>query len=182
MHNRTSRLRRAVAAFSVGAAVLAVGATATAPAASAAECNRIFALVPSSQPSKDMSMGTANGTHQNAPLGLRDNSGLTRVEMWIELDGPGSSVYLQNVNTDKGTFVAASGGNFNGATGVTKRLNAADGTQRWTREQVTGTWRRYKDSSGRYLTLVAGDSSKPFQLYSSGIGDSYFKILPQNCY
>jgi len=172
----------AAAASAPTSPAAATAQPAAAPTVNPAVCDRVFALVPSSQPWKDVSLGSVNGTSQNAPLGARDSSGLSRAELWVRMYDSSGSLYLQNVNTDTGTFAAASSGNFTGAAAVTKSINSSDSTQRWTEEQ-TGSWFKYRESNGRYLTFIVGNSSKPYQLYSNGHGgDQYFKKILGGCY
>lgn len=190
--NRRRRIGVAVAA--AVAAVATAGGTVTpavaAPradgaslAATASTCvHQVFGLIPSSTPWQDMSLGYdfVNKTSHNAPVGLRDSKALSRAELWIELDGPGTSVYLQNVNTDAGTF-AVTRGDFGNPTIVTKYLDGNDSRQRWQKEQ-NGSWVKYKEpTSGKYITYVAGNSAEPFEL-TTGNGDTHFKVQPGGCY
>lgn len=201
MPHRTIRRREAdrsnrawlnvAAAVAALASAVAAGATSpaaasahssAAPAVNAAVCEQVFALLPMTMPTKDVSLGSVNGSSLNAPLGARDSGGLSRAELWVKksisVDG---SMILQNVNTDAGTFAAATGGNLTGAPAVTKLMKSSDSTQRWT-EEGSGSGFRYRASNGLYLTFVSGSSSKPYQMHGNGQGGGqYFKKVLGGC-
>lgn len=155
----------------------------TASQVNAAVCEPVFALLPSSSPTKDVALGAVNGSSLNAPLGARDSSGLSRAELWVKKSvAVNGSMILQNVNTDAGTFAAATGGNLTGAPAVTKLMKSSDSTQRWTEEE-SGSGFRYRASNGLYLTFVSGSSSKPYQMHGNGQGGGqYFKKVVGGCY
>ncbi len=171
----------AATAAALGAPAAATPQAKAAPTVSAAgTCiHQVFGLIPSSTPWQDMALGFVNGSTNNAPVGLRDSKALSRAELWIELDGPGNSVYLQNVNTDAGTF-AVTRGDFGDPTIVTKHLNSNDDRQRWEKE-LNGSWVRYKAPNGKYISYSPGNSAKPFQL-TTGNGDTHFKPVVGGCY
>jgi hypothetical protein len=176
-------LRRSGLAAAALALVAGTSATVnlTAPtSAEAAPCpSPIFGMLLSSMPNKDMALGFANGTTNNAPLAMRDSSGLSRAEMWQEFPLSNGTVVLRNVNTDTGVFQAAVNGTSSASAVVAKFANNQDPTQQWRRDG--GAFFTYTSKhSGKRLTAVPGASApiggKPFQQHLPGVGgDQFFR-------
>lgn len=159
----------AVAAGAVGAVTLA-----SVPAQAAACENPIVALIPSGLPNKDMALGFANGSTHNAPLAMRDSSGISRAEMWQEFTQPNGTVVLRNVNTDAGTFNAAVASTSSASAVVAKFAVDTDTTQRWHKNVVAGFATYTSAFSGLRITAVLGATGKPFQQFAPGVGGDQF--------
>jgi hypothetical protein len=75
---------------------------------------------------------------------------------------------------------AVTRGDFGDPTIVTKYLDGNNDRQRWEKD-LNGSWVRYKAPNGKYITLVPGNSAKPFQL-TTGSGDTHSEVVKGGCY
>ena len=175
---RRLRLAAAAGALVAGSIAAATGqAHASAPDAAgvAAACKPAFGIVLSGAPNLDMSLGFANGSTNNAPLGMRDSSGLSRAELWVEEAGPFGYVVLRNVNADSGVFAAARSSSNNASPVVAKTFNTQSSSQWWRKDQIGG-FVKYSSPDGKRLTGVPGSQTngKPWQLHPAGVGGDQF--------
>ncbi len=177
---RRLRLAAAVGALVAGSIAAATGpAHASAPDAAsvAGACKPAFSIVLSGAPNLDMALGFANGSTNNAPLSMRDSSGLSRAELWVEEPGPFGYVVLRNVNTDTGVFAAARSSSSNASPVVAKTFNTQNSSQWWRKDQIGG-FVKYTSPDGKRLTGVPGAQSptngKPWQLHPAGVGGDQF--------
>ncbi len=173
---RPLRLAAAVGVLVAGSVAAATGqAHASAPAAASAAgaCKPAFGIVLSGAPNLDMALGFANGSTNNAPLSMRDSSGLSRAELWVEESGPFGYVVLRNVNTDTGVFAATRSSSNNASPVVARTFDTQDSSQWWRKDQI-GSFVKYSSPGGKRLTGVPGAQAKPWQLHPTGVGGDQF--------
>jgi hypothetical protein len=141
----------------------------------AAVCNPIFGLTLSSNPSLDMALGFANNTSANAPLSMRNSSGLSRAELWVEIPGPFGTVTLRNLNDDEDVFGAGVLSQSSGSAVVAERHSVSDSSQWWFKNSAPGGFVTYTNAfSNKRVTGVPGAQApvngKPWQQHFPGSG------------
>ena len=179
-----------ILAGALAATSLAAGtspAHATAGAAQAA-CNPVFGLTLSSNPSLDMALGFANNTSVNAPLSMRNSSGLSRAELWVEIPGPFGTVTLRNLNDDGGVLGAGVLSQASGSAVVAERHSVSDSSQWWFKNSVPGGFVTYTNAfSNKRATGVpsaqAPVNGKPWQQHFAGSGgDQALRQVKVGCF
>lgn len=177
------KLRIAAGALAAGAlAVTSLAATSSAHAAAGGaqaaaqnDCNPVFGLVLNSTPSLDMALGFANGTSVNAPLSMRNSSGLSRAELWAEIPASFGAVTLRNMNDDEGVLGAGVLNQVSGSAVVAERHNVNDSSQWWFKKTTSSGIVTYTNAfSNKRITGVpsagAPVNGKPWQQHFPGSG------------
>ena len=146
-----------------------------AQAAAQRACNPVFGLVLNSNPSLDMALGFANGTSVNAPLSMRNSSGLSRAELWAEIPASFGAVTLRNMNEDEGVLGAGVFNQVSGSAVVAERHNVNDSSQWWFKKTTPSGVVTYTNAfSNKRITGVpsagAPVNGKPWQQHFPGSG------------
>lgn len=192
---RFSARKLRVAAGTIVAGALAVTSLATGTAsaqatteAAQAACNPIFGLTLSSNPSLDVALGFTNNTSVNAPLSMRNSSGLSRAELWVEIPASFGTVALRNLNDDGGVLGAGVLSQASGSAVVSEVHNVSDPSQWWFKKTAPGGFVTYTNAfSNKRLTGVpsaqAPVNGKPWQQHFAGSGgDQSLRQIKVGCF
>ena len=135
-----------------------------------------------------MALGFANNTSVNAPLSMRNSSGLSRAELWVEIPGPFGTVALRNLNDDGGVLGAGVLSQASGSAVVAERHSVSDSSQWWFKNSAPGGFVTYTNAfSNKRVTGVpsaqAPVNGKPWQQHFAGSGgDQSLRQVKVGCF
>jgi hypothetical protein len=178
----------ALAATALAAGTTSAHATTGAQVAGQAICNPVFGLTLSTNPSLDMALGFANGTSVGAPLSMRNSSGLSKAELWIEIPASFGTVTLRNLHTAEGVLGAGVISQASGSAVVAERHSVSDSSQWWFKNTAPGGFVTYTNAfSNKRVTGVPGAQApvngKPWQQHFPGSGgDQSLRQVKVGCF